>query len=308
MLNTTTRLKLFIMSFFDLASNVSTTKLVYGNTRFIGFSRMPSALKTLQFYFSKRLSGEINREILRDASSLSEYLHNNVSFSNTDYWQTCIDHDGPVLLVTPHYGPFAVGCLKACLDFNGIRHVNTFYDPPEKNQSTVTYKDVLSALGYNFTPIFNDRKGLISAIKALRNNEALTMMPDVFEISSQTIYVPFFDHLTCAMTGTAFLARKSSALIAHAYVRHVNFGNIMIDIEKPYLMPVSENAELDIYNQTSVFIASLEKQLRRHPEHWMYLPNLPSRLTSAFSKNSHEIEGKIHSLSIALNLHQGKKI
>lgn len=293
---------------FDAVTKIKTTRDVFSNLKSIGLSTLDSIVKTFLFYRSKRMSASLNNAILTRSDALPEFLKKNVTFSHPHYWQQCLRHGGPVLLVTPHYGPFAVGCLKATMDMYGIRSVNAFYDPPEKNSSTAEYKAILSALGKNFNPIFNNRKGLVSAMRALRNNEALTMMPDVFEINNQTVYVPFLEYLTCAMTGTAFLARKSSALILTAYVRVDGSQRIVIDLDAPYQMAISDNEEEDLYRQTAIFMASLETQLRLYPEHWMYLPNLPSRLISRYTKNPSDISMKIRSLSRSLNLQSGKKL
>lgn len=297
----------YIISVIDTISNINGTKKIFKNLRSIEFSIIDALVKLYQFYLSKRLTVYINDTIPRDAGALTAYLDNSVKISNEHYWQTCLQHDGPVLFVTPHYGPFAVGCLKASRDFNGKKMVNAFYDPPEKNSSTAPYQNLLSALGYNFTPIFNDRKGLVTAIRALQKHEALTMMPDVYQINNQAIYVPFFSHLTFAMTGTAFLARKTSALLVHAYVKHKGLGRVLIELEEPYKMEVSDNIQYDIYKQTCRTMESLETKLKSAPEHWMYLPNFPSRLTSKYSKDANEIDSIIQSLSISLNIMEHKK-
>jgi lauroyl/myristoyl acyltransferase len=296
------------LSLIDLVNQKKITQQVFSNIRIIGFNKSQALFKTYLYFLSKRTSSAMNNAILQNTEELESFLQKHVLFSNPDYWQKCVNHDGPVLFVTPHYGPFSLGCLKASLDLKGKKMVNSFYDPPEKNNSTASYKELLSALGYNFTPIFNDRRGLVSAIKALKDNQALTMMPDVFEFNNQTIYVPFFKHLTCAMTGTAFLSRKSAALIVHTYVRHHGLRNVIIDIEQPYKMAITDDADYDIYQQTSRTIASLEQQLKKTPQHWVYLPNLPTRLTSACLEHRCDIEAIIQSLTLSLNISQENKI
>lgn len=128
------------------------------------------------------------------------------------------------------------------------------------------------------------------------------MMPDVYEVNSQTIYVPLLSNLTYAMTGTAFLARKTSALLVHAHVKHKKFGRVLIELDKPYKMDITDDVEYDIHKQTSRTMTALERQLKESPEHWVYLPNLSSRLISEYSEDGTEIESIIQSLSSCLNI------
>ncbi|OHU87477.1 MULTISPECIES: lysophospholipid acyltransferase family protein [Pseudoalteromonas] len=294
--------QLYITSLYDIFKNRTVSNSVFDNCKFIGFSRKKSIAKVFQYFLSKRTTQALYRSILKGSYDLEQYLDRQVSFSNEEYWKACKAHSGPIIFVTPHYGPFAIGCMKICKELNGLKNVHAFYDPPEKNSSTKSYKAIIGALGYNFAPIFNNNRGVIKALRALKQNQALTMMPDVFEINGQTIYVPFFSHLSCAMTGTAYLARKSSALIVHAYVKNSTFGRVVIDIEKPFKLKASENPEHDLYVQTCHSMSSLEEKLKKSPEHWVYLPDLSSRLTTKKLEASKEVEQLMDSLITSLNL------
>ena len=236
-------------------------------------------LKICQHFQSMAVVNKLNDFCLSSTrSTLQNFISSKVWVDRPDYWQQVRQFDGPVIFVTPHYGPFAMGCLKAVLDMGNDKKVNAFYDPPEKNPTTAIYKDVLSSLGDGFNPIFNDSRGLVRAIKCLKNKQILTMMPDVFDLSGQSISIPFFGHFTTAMAGTAFLALKTNALIMQAYCIPDALGGVKCILHKPFQFPKTADFEQDVYNLTSRLFKSIEQQLKVAPEHWIYLRQLDNRL------------------------------
>lgn len=262
-----------------------------------------SYLKICQHFQSMARVNELNNFCLSSShSALEDFIASKVWVDNPKYWQQAHQFDGPVIFVTPHYGPFAMGCLKAVLDMGNDKTVNAFYDPPEKNPTTAIYKDVLSSLGDGFNPIFNDSRGLVRAIKCLKKKQILTMMPDVFDLSGQSISIPFFGHFTTAMAGTAFLALKTNALIMQAYCVPDNHGGVKCILHKPFQFPKSNDADQDVYNLTSRLFKSIEQQLRLAPEHWIYLRQLDGRLGLPLPEHINFPNSKHKIMALAKNL------
>ena len=261
--------------------------------------------KICQHFQSMAIVNELNNFCLSSSrSTLQSFIGSKVWVDRPDYWKQVHNFDGPVIFVTPHYGPFAMGCLKAVLDMGGDKTVNAFYDPPEKNPTTAVYKDVLSSLGDGFNPIFNDNRGLVRAIKCLKNKQILTMMPDVFDLLGQSISIPFFGHFTTAMAGTAFLALKTNALIMQAYCIPDAQGGVKCILDRPFQFQQSDDSEQDVYDLTSHLFKSIEQQLRLAPEHWIYLRQLDNRLGLPlpehvnFAKNRNKISALANSLQL----------
>ena len=265
----------------------------------------PSWYRSYLHLSSMEIANKYNHFCLNSSrKELSHFLQNSVTVSSPEYWHQVHQFDGPVIFVTPHYGPFAMGCLKAVLDMGEEKTINAFYDPPEKNPTTAIYKDVLSSLGDNFNPIFNDKRGLVRAIKCLKNKEIVTMMPDVFDLSGQSISVPFFGHFTTAMAGTAFLALKTNALVMQAYCVPTKSNGVHCILEKPFQYQTTNDFGQDVYHLTSKLFASIEQQINVAPEHWIYLRQLDNRLgmplpeNKNFSNSMNKIRAVVNSLDI----------
>lgn len=270
---------LHVYSLYKLISNKNSRYKIRESLQIINSRKFDNIFAIYSHYHSITLTNFLNNFVVNSSvEEIKSYMKHKVSINDSDIWEKVNHHDGPVLFVTPHYGPFGLGCLKAVSELGNNRKVNAFYDPPEKNPTSLIYKDILSKLGPAFVPIFNDRGGVIKALRALKRKEILAIMPDVYELSSQSIAVPFFGHLTTAMAGTAFLAIQSKAIIVQAYCE-VNFdGSIDIILEAPIKPNLELTTERSIYQLTTQLFASMENQIRHHPEHWLYLSRLKNRL------------------------------
>lgn len=268
----------------------------------------PSLRKCYQHLSSMEKADQFNQFCLsRSKAELRQFLQNKVTLSSPDYWQQVSNFDGPVIFVTPHYGPFTIGCLKAVFDMGENKTINAFYDSPEKNPTTAIYKDVLNALGENFNPIYNDKRGLVRAIKCLKNKEIVTMMPDVFDLSGQSISVPFFGHFTTAMAGTAFLALKTNALIMQGYCVPTKSGGVNCVLEQPFQYQQTTDFEQDVYQLTSRLFLSMEKQISEAPEHWIYLRQLRNRLGLPLPQSENFNASKNKILAVVKNLNMNAK-
>lgn len=212
------------------------------------------------------------------APELVSYLDRHVSVQGEVQGQTVLDlvrNDArPVVFVTPHYGPFGLGCLKLIQAIGRQKTVNAFYDPPAKNPSSAGFEALLKGLGYGFNPLFNDSTAVLKALRVLKRGEALTMMPDVFDISGHVLYVPFFGRLVPAMAGTALFAIKSQARVVVGYSCPGAGLQTTVQLGAPMEPQRTGVLEADIASLTASIFRDMERQIRQAPEHWAYLPGI----------------------------------
>lgn len=180
----------------------------------------------------------------------------------------------PVVFVTPHYGPFGLGCLKLIQAIGRHKTVNAFYDAPAKNPSSAGFEALLKGLGYGFNALFNDSTAVLKALRVLKRGEALTMMPDVFDLTGHVLYVPFFGRLVPAMAGTALFAIKSQARVVVGYSCPGDGLQTTVQLGVPIEPQRSGVLEADIASLTAAIFRDMERQIRQAPEHWAYLPGI----------------------------------
>jgi hypothetical protein len=159
----------------------------------INSGRLYRLVKTYRYYESMSVTSVYTDFPLSlEKDHLEHFVTTHVTIDREDYWSQIKNHDGPVIFVAPHYGPFVLGCLKSVSELGPSKTVHTFYDSPENTPTNAKYKDILGRLGDNFKPIYNDKRGLVRALKVLKSNQILTMMPDVSDLPGQSLLVPFF--------------------------------------------------------------------------------------------------------------------
>lgn len=208
------------------------------------------------------------------AAALARFVARHVQIDGQQVLDSVRDDKGPVIFVTPHYGSFALGCLKLIQHIGQHKTVNSFYDPPAKNPSSAGFEALLKGLGYGFNALFNDSTAVLKALRVLKRGEALTMMPDVFDMAGHVLYVPFFGRLVPAMAGTALFALKSQARVIVGFSCPGAGLQTTVKLGQPLAYLRTGNLEADIASLTAAIFQEIEAQIRRAPEHWFYLPGI----------------------------------
>lgn len=212
-----------------------------------------------------------------DHAGLHQYARRHVRYRDPKVVERLAQHDGPVVLLSPHYGAYLPASLRLIEDLGALKQINLFFDDPAKNASTVDYAPIYHRYGGNTALLYNNRRSVVAAIKALQQGQVLTMMPDVYDVSGNHIAVPFLGRLTHAMTGTAFFALKTQALLMPVYCHPVKGLDCELDLQEPIPLSAAVNFEQAVFETTASIFANMEAQLIRRPEHWVYWNELHRR-------------------------------
>ncbi len=192
-----------------------------------------------------------------------------------DYgWDAIRNEQRPIIMVTPHYGSFVFASL-AIAQFLAPKRINIFYDDPKNNASNAQFFEILSSQA-NIRVLYNNPRGIATAVKALKHGEVLTMFPDVYGSIDQTSFVPFLDRYLRIMPGTAFLARRNQALVVPAYSWPRKKFGAYIQLDRPIdpLQFIDGDAEQQEFAINCEIFASISKKLREMPEYWHYWERL----------------------------------
>jgi len=173
------------------------------------------------------------------------------------------------IIVTPHYGHFMHAALRVAIDHSD-RTVCFFYNPNERNPYAETTDELIDRVNARCIKIRNDRKGLVSVMRALRKGAILCMMPDQITPEGEITYVPFFGRFFGVMRGTAFLATKTGAQIVPAFCHHDGANQLVLEYRPPLVPAPFLDEETQIYSLTAALFREIEEKLRQAPEHWRY--------------------------------------
>lgn len=196
-------------------------------------------------------------------------------------------HDGPLVMLTPHYGAYLSASLRLLADIGPIKRFNLFFDDPAKNATTGDYEPIYRRYDGNAAVLFNNRRSVVAALKALQQGQVLTMMPDVYEVGGNHVAVPFLGGLSHAMTGTAFFALKAQALLVPVYCHPVGGLDCELDVQAPIPLSTASDFNQALYETTAAIFANMEAQLLRRPEHWVYWNELHRRFPCATRLPAH---------------------
>ncbi|HEX6928551.1 MAG TPA: lysophospholipid acyltransferase family protein, partial [Gammaproteobacteria bacterium] len=206
----------------------------------------------------------------RGRRALARHAARDVTYLDPAWLDVITRSARPVILFTPHYGCFVSASLRIARDLGAHRRVNIFFDDPRDNPTTGMFAPLYTRFGGNVNVLYNSRRAVVAALRALKEGEVLTMMPDVYDVSGGYAAVPFFGGLTNAMTGTAFLACKTGALLVPVYCRPVQGLRCEVDVQPPIEPSAIPDFEQAVFETTAAIFGNMEAELRRHPEHWIY--------------------------------------
>jgi hypothetical protein len=117
---------------------------------------------------------------------------------------------------------------------------------------------------------------LVRASRALRNKQCISIMFDVVQRATDSMFVPFCGRLYPAMGGAAYLALQSGAPLIPAYMVPGEDRRARVVFGTP-IRPqdfVSADREQNVYDMTRALFRDFERQLSAAPWHWIYWDNV----------------------------------
>lgn len=209
------------------------------------------------------------------------YIETHTELRGAEQFRAACESPDSIVFFTPHYGEYIIGCLRGIMEVTRFKRVSIFYDPPEKNPVTVTYRRLIESLDCNVSVLYNDKTAVLKGLRALRNGGALALMPDVYEINNGAMCVPFFGRLMVAMGGTAFFALKGNARLMPVYCYRRSASRFILQLDDPVEVSRTGNFSEDLYRTTVNIFKSIERQLSVMPEHWVYWNSVRDRFRLA---------------------------
>jgi hypothetical protein len=180
------------------------------------------------------------------------------------------------IFACPHYGPFLAGALLfASLGSEG-NPSHVFYDPADVVPENQRFDELFKRFSGRLNVLHNEPRDLVKAARALRNRQCISIMFDVVQRATDSMFVPFCGRLYPAMGGAAFLSLQSGAPLVPSYVAPDEGGKARVVFGTPILPQdfTSADREQNVYDMTRALFRDFERQLRAAPWHWIYWENV----------------------------------
>ena len=188
------------------------------------------------------------------------------------------------LLAIPHHGCFVFSIVALAERIRQQRPVFVFYETPKVHATNevfdVLYRRLFVDATSGVTILHNNRNGLATAIKQLKQGAFVVIMPDVYKDRDDTYQVPFCGRSRNVMLGTAVLARRTRSTILPMLSDpsgagmgfRTRFGKAIepapgvVDADRE--SPAS--ALCQDYRTTALLFGQFEQFMRTRLLHWQY--------------------------------------
>lgn len=165
----------------------------------------------------------------------------------------------PVMLVTGHFGNY--DAMRSALLLRGFK-VGGLYKPMTNPYFNEAYLEAMKAIG---EPLFErSRRGMTQMIKFLRSGGMVGIVLD--QRMNDAPLLEFMGRPARTSFSAAELALKYNALAVPVYGVRQPDGSYALEVEAP--VPHTTPEEM-----TQILNDSLERQVRAHPEQWMWTHN-----------------------------------
>lgn len=216
-----------------------------------------SALTAVAFWLCERMTGPALR----------------VMAANLVRFPVAVDdalaRPGPVIVSVPHYGPFLL-CAVALRGRLGERPVTILFQNPMENAGNARNDEILKRIYAPGEIGYDDRRGILRAVKTLKAGGLCVLMPDVTRAAGNTFFVPFLGGALQVQPGVATLARMTGARILPSYPYWRAGGDIGIDVGEIINGRDQDDAAQADFVCMSTLMGDFARQLRARPIGWVY--------------------------------------
>jgi len=235
------------------------------------------ALKNLRLAFGSEMSeGEIRRLARRNfrflARALAEFLispmvseeemRRRVSYRHGERLQKAVEAGKGVIIYTAHFGNWEWMGARIGLDYP----LNALMRPAD---DPATNRLLIYLRSRNHARVIPTNEGR-AVLRALRRGEVVGILADQNTAINPT-FVDFFGVPAAAAAGPVVFAKRTGAPLVPAFIVCKGPGFYEIEFLEPVALVSDADPKKEIQENVARCARILEEQIRRHPDHWLWL-------------------------------------
>ena len=167
------------------------------------------------------------------------------------------------IVITAHYGNWELLARKLVICGYTTNVIARDSDDPGMTGITTRIRE---SGGYR---VFDKDQPLIGALRALKHNEALGILPDQNE--AHGVFVDFFSRPVPTATGPAVFSLKSGAPLLPAFASRMPNGRYKATVYPRIEFTPSGDEQKDIRDLTALINQAIEREIRSNPSQWLWL-------------------------------------
>ncbi|MFV2072469.1 MAG: lysophospholipid acyltransferase family protein [Thermoanaerobaculales bacterium] len=108
-------------------------------------------------------------------------------------------------------------------------------------------------------------------IRVLADNRLIALLIDQDLPGSAGVFVPFFGRPAWTPVGAAVLALRNGSPLIPTFGHRRPDGTHLVEVHPPIPIPSSGTRESKVEELTAAAMAAIERQIRAHPEQWVWM-------------------------------------
>ena len=203
-------------------------------------------------------------QVLRSSKMTLPQMEAMVSFENREIVDAALKEGKPIIFVSAHYGNWELGATALSALITPTTSIH-------KKMNDAYFDNYLMRSRTKFKMTMAEKKGAIKhLLKALKQNNSLSMMIDQNVNPRDGIFVNFLGAKATQTSAPAFLARKFDLKIIPLLINTAPNKEHVITFFKPIIVEKTDNAEADILKASQAQADLFSSVIIKHPEPWFW--------------------------------------
>lgn len=171
-----------------------------------------------------------------------------------------------VLFLTAHFGNWE--WMAAVFPLLALRPCHVVVRPPDNPFLDALVERLRTGTGNKTIP---KQKAMGQILRLLKEGEVVGILLDQNMAWQEGVFVNFFGELACTNTGMASLALRTGTPVLPAFNIRGKDGRYRAIIEPEAPLIRTGNRDWDVSKNTELFTQIIERYIRNHPDHWLWV-------------------------------------
>lgn len=230
----------------------------------LGQERSEHQLKLIVWAMAKNL-GRNMMEFLRLPVMTLKDIEHYIEFAGLENLEAALAQGKGAFILTAHFGNWDL--CAAALAFKGYptNLVTKYLKIEILNQLWLDYRGRVKV-----NPLYREGS-LREIVRRLKNNEIIGFVLDQSSKRAEGVFVNFFGRPACTIPGLATLTQRLGTPVVPGFIIRQKGPYHKIVLEPPVPFQKCATLEETIVYNTQVYTDIIERYIRAHPEHWIWM-------------------------------------
>jgi KDO2-lipid IV(A) lauroyltransferase len=189
-----------------------------------------------------------------------------VRFEGLDNLWAALAKGRGAIVLTAHFGAFEL--MPAAFSLAYGRRINIIVrrmDWPPAHRALVRLRERCG------NSSIHKGRAMRQVIRLLAAGEMVGVLLDQNVAEREGVFVDFLGRPACTNKGVAMVALRTQTPVVPAFIRYEGRGRHVVVVEPEVELLRSGDGERDVQENTALFTQTVERWVRRYPDHWFWM-------------------------------------